>query len=375
MPATLRQALEHIKTAATRQVKELQKLVDAGRMDEARAMASKLEAADVLKKSKMGTPLKRLGAGREGIADLVLGAADAPKGHEFAVRKSYDPKASMFNPKLPDRKVQIGRELISDPNYAQMFTPDRAHMAGNVPYHVGEFVPGRALKDVDYMGQISAAGKIRAAKGRGDVVAEKVLGYGGELADIVGHGDNVRVTPQGVPKIIDHMPFARSELWPHDLDTQMQAIHRRFPNFTPEHMAQEQEMLGHIAGRRNPQAEAIAQKLNAQNANVIEGYKQMGGSRQARKVRGAKPPVATDPSLRPSLFPSRASSAAARPSLAPTTAPNLHPTMAPSLRARFSNLSGAGKAGVVGGAALGAGLLGYGAYRMMKNRPDGADNT
>jgi hypothetical protein len=374
MPATLRQALEHIKTAATRQVKELQKLVDAGRMDEARAMASKLEAAGVLKKSKMGTPLKRLGAGREGIADLVLGAADAPKGHEFAVRKAYDPKASMFNPKLPDRKVQIGRELLSDPNYAQMFTPDRAHMAGNVPYHIGEFVPGRALKDVDYMGQISAAGKIRAAKGRGDVVAEKVLGRGGELADIVGHGDNVRVTPQGVPKIIDHMPFAQSEQ-PHIYDTRTQAIHRKFPNFTPEHMAQEQEMVGHLYGGRRPQAEAIAEKLNAQNANVIEGYKQMGGSRQARKVRGAKLPVATDPGLRPSLFPSRASSVAARPSLAPTMAPSLRPTMAPSLRARFSNLSTAGKAGVVGGAALGAGLLGYGAYRMMQNRPDGADNT
>lgn len=355
---TLRQALEHIKTAATRQVKEVQKLVDAGRIDEAKAMAAKLEAAGVLKKSTPGTTLKRLGAGREGIADLVLGAKDAPTGHEIAVRKAYDPKTSLFNPKFPDRKVQIGRELGSDPYFAQMFTPDKAHMAGNVPYHISEHIQGQALGETDIKQHM---GKVYEAQWRGNEAARKVLGTFGHMDDIVDplantvHWDNTRITPSGSAKVIDYLPIG-----PND--------HRgtRFPNITDESRALEREMIAHLRAGRNQEADAIASQLNAQPANIHEGFRQLGGSRQPKKVRYAPPPPVTPATPLPSVTPSIPPSSAHVPPTGGAAPYSLKPEMSPGLRARFSNLSTAGKAGVVGGAALGAGLLGYGAYRMLR---------
>ena len=386
--STLRAALAHIKIAATRQVKEIQKLVDAGKFDEARAMAAKLEAAGVLKKSRPGTPLKRLGVGREGVADLVLGAADAPTGHELAVRKAYDPKASMFNENLPNRKVQIGQLLKSDKNVAQMFTPGEAHRAGNVPYHIGEFVPGKALRDVRNVD--AHVPSILDADTRVNAAAQHLMGTDALAQDIVHnrgffgrgvnlHGDNTRITPSGTAKIIDYMPFRGSEM-PQLGDAPLQGVNRRFPHFTLQHAQQEGEMVKHrqdaarallagdAAGHAGfaAKAEALERQLNAQPKNIVEGFKQLGGSRQARKVRGPTSVVAPLSAAAPAA-------SAAIPNLAPTMAPSLAPTMAPSLRARFSNLPTAGKAGVIGGAALGAGLLGYGAYRMLRPRQPAQD--
>lgn len=360
-----------VKEAATRQVKEMRKLVEQGNVEGAQRLAGRLQEGGVLKRTAMGTPLKQLGAGREGIADLVVGAKDAPVGHEIAVRKSYDPKASMYNPVLPNRKVQMGQELANDPAYAQMFTKGNARAAGNVPYHMGEYVPGKAIGQTP--GYHNAAAGLRPAVERGHQAAAKVLGQPAQMNDVIQggmrvHGDNVRVTPGGQQKIIDHMPFTRDELRA-GARGDLTGLQQMYPNVTKKHLAIERQGKGST--------------LNASRENIVEGYKQLGGSRQARKVRGAKDAVpAVDPAaIRARLAQRGGAAAPAAASAAPAASAARHaggalhlnqvptglrPTPTPGLMSRFHSLPTANKAGIVGGAALGLGALGYGAYRAMR---------
>jgi len=302
-----------IKSAATRQVKEIRRLVAAGDLDKANALAARLREGGVLKQTPLGTHIRTLGTGREGVADLVLGASDAPNGHEIAVRKSYDPQTSLYNPQYPDRKVQIGAGLGDDQNFAQMFTKDKARLAGDVPYHISEYVPGTGVTRAHN-------NTVAAAVDRGNAAAQRVI-PGGKIDDVIGHADNVRVTPSGVPKIIDYMPRAATE----QDRTGFLAAH---PNYGQTAMdiearADVHRMLGNQAG-----ANKILTQLHASQQNIHAGY----------AAAAKAPPVPTSPMN--------------------------------ALLTRFRGLSGWGKAGVVGGAAATAataiGGLGYGAHRMLR---------
>jgi hypothetical protein len=197
------------KVAATRQVKEIKKKLAAGDIEGAQRMAKILLDGGYLKVSELGTQLKQLGVGREGVAFLVIGAKDAPA--SAAVRKMYDPDAMVYNPAAPDLKVQLGEQLGDNPGFAQMYTKGKARLAGHIPYHVGEYVPGQDL-DRRFLNSPQSRAAIDSAKkslnaanaklnvGLADVVATDFMGQ-----DIVNPG-NIRITPEGKAKIIDYLP-------------------------------------------------------------------------------------------------------------------------------------------------------------------------
>ena len=383
----LKLALAHIKLAATRQVKVLRKLVEEGRIEEAQRMAAELERAGVLKKSQLGTSLKALGAGREGVADLVVGAHDAPVGQAVSVRKAYDPAASMYHPALPDRKVQIGQELRNDANFAQMYTKDQAHRAGTVPYHFSEYVPGQRFKDAKLPHE-QALQEMMEIEARGDAAASRALGQPAQMQDIIHrrstpnsagsefdiHSDNTRITPGGKKKVIDYMPYTAEELRtsvPGATHYSAEDISRMHPNLPKNYKEIESSGRG--------------KSLDASRQNINKELQQtFGGSRQEPKIRGvttATPPAAaaapapvTPPaapaSTAPMSAPPAAAASAAHPPVPAATPhmppPSLRPTVASSLADKFHALPTARKAGAVGGAALGAGLLGYGAYRLLR---------
>jgi superfamily II DNA or RNA helicase len=110
------------KEAATRQVKILRKLVASGNIDKARKMAKELYEAGVLKVSGPGTNLKRLGAGAEAVADLVVGAKAKPG--KLLARKAFDPKGAAFSKEMMGEKVTAYRAIRGaglEDDYAKLY--------------------------------------------------------------------------------------------------------------------------------------------------------------------------------------------------------------------------------------------------------------
>ncbi len=99
------------KIAATRQVKELRRLVQGGRPTAAEALARKLESAGVLKKSRQGTNIGRLGSGAEAFVDLTAGASKVTKGSPLTARKVFDQKGAIFGTDALAEKMNAGRRI------------------------------------------------------------------------------------------------------------------------------------------------------------------------------------------------------------------------------------------------------------------------
>lgn len=256
-----------IKVAKTRQVKEIERLYRAGKLDQANALAKRLQDAGVLKVTQQGTQLRELGAGAEGLAHAVIGAKDKPD--QISVRKMYDPKGKLYVPGVADRKVQIGEMVRGDKGFAEIYTRNKPRMTpkGNIPYMLKEFVPGEAI------GRTRAAYNEYTDELRDSVrrATDRAYQKGIQLRDIMGHGDNVRVTPSGTMKAIDFIPDDRRLMI-----AAQGNVRKYYPNLTADEARRVAQGIGFAPGDIT---EAQRQRLRSSLGS---------GSKQSKKVRGSK---------------------------------------------------------------------------------------
>jgi hypothetical protein len=288
-------ASEMRKLAAPRQIKELRKLLREGKVDEANELAQQLQAAGVLKNSEEGTFLvnpgevgkgRRKGRGRiaggaEGIADLVIGAKDAPD--QVAIRKTYDRQGKLYVPGQEDRKVRVGEALEGDSAFGKIYTKGEARKnRGGYGYMLKEYVQGQDLDNAQTYNpkwtrndSFLADNFAREAQERAnrELVNNGIGGY--NLRDVylhrygVAHPGNMMITPSGNMKVVDFI-----------VDDQ-----ERF-----NRLAAEGKMYG--TGGYYPNAsesDDIFKLMDSDKRRVRESFGDgKPGSRQKKKVRGGK---------------------------------------------------------------------------------------
>lgn len=138
-------AAETTKLAAPRQLREVRKLFDAGKVDEANALTRRLHDAGALKVTDQGSLVRGLGSGAEGLAETVVGATDQPG--RIAVRKTYSPEVPIYSPGQENRKVRVGALLRGNPDFAEIYTQGQARQNPNkFSYMLKEYVPGTKIE-------------------------------------------------------------------------------------------------------------------------------------------------------------------------------------------------------------------------------------
>lgn len=199
-------AEETTKLAAPRQLREVRKLFDAGKVDEANALTRRLHDAGALKVTDQGSLVRGLGSGAEGLAETVVGATDQPG--RIAVRKTYSPEAPIYSPGQEDRKVQVGNLLRGNPDFAEMYTQGKARQNNNqFSYMLKEYVPGtkidRSAANNAFAQQAQQAAN-QAAGSANLRVRDIVTPEGGVAGNpMVANRGNTVLTPDGRRKVVD----------------------------------------------------------------------------------------------------------------------------------------------------------------------------
>jgi hypothetical protein len=227
------------KLARSRVVKEIQKLVAAGRTDQARAMARKVDAAGGWTRSS-GKLIKRLGSGAEGTADLVVGAKES-KG--LSVRKTFDPKGPLNTKQVREEKLNVGRRLANKPENDQHFARLNSKRMGKTRSG------GRYLNYEHVEGSRPTTKGIQGGVNEAALRLDENRMSGRRLADI--HIGNA-ITPKGktVPKVVDYIPIRDAD---------------RFMNVGDTATAQRLERLGQRAMRKR----GIGQRLKRAAGRVM----------------------------------------------------------------------------------------------------------
>ena len=159
-----------------------------------------------------GTSIKDLGSGAEGVATIVMGAADRPD--LVAVRKAYSPEGDIYVPGQEDLKVQVGEVLRGDPNFAEIYTKNKArNTPGGVKYMIKEFVQGKPIDKVTQSDPVWMQNAQRAFRYGGgnpyakenDVVdrVRKKLKRTLDVRDFDRNVGNTVLLPDGRGKVID----------------------------------------------------------------------------------------------------------------------------------------------------------------------------
>ena len=195
------------KIAARRGLKEISKLLAAGKGQAASALA---KTPGVLKPSAAGSQIRQLGAGSEGLASLV-----AHPEHGVSVRKLYDP-AGMSSPAMIARKEQAGKAMGANPHVAQFH--GSAQAPGGSTMHFNEYVPGKAMgsgtsarwkSTPGVKGMGTAEHEAARAAVAGTHKALRGAGFSGGGRDL--RMGNMVMTPEGKAKVIDYMPVQKGE--------------------------------------------------------------------------------------------------------------------------------------------------------------------
>lgn len=185
------------KIALRAGVRLIQQLMAKG-TPEAIAQANRLaKTPGVVKSTAMGSQIKHLGRGGEGIADLV-----AHPQHGVSVRKLYDPTSGIASPTMISRKLQMAKQVES-PLMAQTHGFARSSRGGRASFH--EYVPGgmpteqteRAIQS-----QLRSAGAkkgyqledIRDVNIRGGKAIDVLPFHGGEVAAT--RGGDIALSPK-----------------------------------------------------------------------------------------------------------------------------------------------------------------------------------
>lgn len=185
---------------------------------EAMQQASRLSTTPgVLKPSALGSHIKHLGGGGEGIADLV-----AHPEYGVSVRKLYDPSSYIASPTMVGRKMQMAK-AVQSPRLAETYGFARTGRGGRASFH--EYVPGKepsALSEAGIKSELQQAGAqkgyqledIRAANIRGEKAIDVLPFHKGEAEGMRGiRGNTLMLTPKGLHKFTPYMKKAvgRSE--------------------------------------------------------------------------------------------------------------------------------------------------------------------
>jgi len=200
--------------AGFRLIKNLFSKGTSGALEQASRLA---KTPGVLKPSAMGSHIKHLGGGSEGIADLV-----AHPEHGVAVRKLYDPTSAIASPMMVGRKLQMSK-VVDSPRLAKTYGFARTGRGGRATFH--EYVPGgepgrRAEATIKEELQRAGASKgyqledIRKANIRGEKAIDVLPMHKGEAEGMGGMAGNVlNLTESGLRKFTPYMKKAigRSE--------------------------------------------------------------------------------------------------------------------------------------------------------------------
>lgn len=182
------------KFAATRAMKEIRKSFAQG-------TPAGVARADMIAKTPgvlsstntLGTPLKHLGAGAEGLASVV-----AHPQHGVSVRKMFDPQASGYAPELIARKAQLGSLPGAAAHYGSTQT-----MHGT-PVHFNEYVQGSQVQRGKLTPQQMNA--TQAAMTQTSRALRKKGYRGMDIRDA-----NMMMTPSGEAKVVDYLPYKEHE--------------------------------------------------------------------------------------------------------------------------------------------------------------------
>jgi hypothetical protein len=96
------------KIAAPRHIKILRKMVSSGRMAEAQEFAAELVRKGVMKVTDEGTNIGRMKPGAEAVTDIIAGSR---RHGPVAVRGVYDPKGPIFSKEQLGAKQQVYRAV------------------------------------------------------------------------------------------------------------------------------------------------------------------------------------------------------------------------------------------------------------------------
>jgi len=201
------------KISARAGLKIIQRLMSKG-TPEAMAQASRLaKTPGVLKSSPLGSQVKHLGRGGEGVADLV-----AHPEYGMTVRKLYDPTSAIASPTLISRKLQMAKQVKS-PLLAETQGFTRTGRGGRVQF--SEYVPGGAptrKAESAIRSKLQGLGAkkgfqledIRKANIQGGKAID-VLPFAGGEASSMGAGNVLSMTPKGSQRFAQHSrkTFAR----------------------------------------------------------------------------------------------------------------------------------------------------------------------
>jgi hypothetical protein len=213
----LRSELEKIALrAGAKIIQRLMQRGGAGALEQANRLA---KTPGVLKPSAMGSQIKHLGRGSEGVADLV-----AHPQHGVSVRKLYDPTSTVASPRMVGRKMQLAKQVDS-PVMAQTHGFARTGSGGRASFH--EYVPGgkpTAEAESAIKSQLQSAGAkkgyqledIRAGNIRGGKAIDVLPFHGGEVA--TSKGGRMGLTLQGSAVHGRHMTKAEGRV-PEGLST------------------------------------------------------------------------------------------------------------------------------------------------------------
>lgn len=197
----------HKKVAAPRYLKQLRELVASGDLTGAQALAGRLDAAGVLKKTEKGSIIRILGSGAEGPAALTVGSTDSPV--PLSVMKMFDRGGALFDQRSLGEKFNMLRRAraANNPEIARLYSPRIRRGAGGTPFYQTEFVPGNGS---DFA---SVAAPSVYGKGSTEFTQQFALPTGSSfgmgakkmLGDVVGNPGNTVNGPTG-KKIIDFLP-------------------------------------------------------------------------------------------------------------------------------------------------------------------------
>lgn len=199
----------HKKVAAPRYLKQLRELVESGDIEGAQALASKLDAAGVLKKTEKGSIIKILGSGAEGPAALTVGSTDSPV--PLSVMKMFDRKGALYDRSSLAEKFNMLRRAraANNPEIAQLYSPRIRKGSGGTPFYHTEFVHGkntdfgispRATPSVYGPGTTEFTRALLLPAGKSFGMGDKKM-----LGDVIGNSGNTIEGTAG-KKIIDFIP-------------------------------------------------------------------------------------------------------------------------------------------------------------------------
>lgn len=257
------------KMGATRLVRNARQAVQQGDLSRAHRL---INAPGGLSpgQQRFGIPIKELGRGGEGVADLVMKPGHADP---LAVRKTFDPAGAAYSPELVRRKEELAKHNL--PHLAQL--RGRETTRAGSPVHFSEYVRGKEVSDHARPASFAPAHQelARAMYDKGY--------YGADMRAV-----NAIQTPTGQTKFIDYAP-----LKPHEVHPAHEQIVRNTPNVIPVSPNYVQSLFPSSAGAPR---ELSTPQLRA--SLYGEGRKNQPPAAQPTRIQG----LAADPRFGPTKY-------------------------------------------------------------------------